>query len=183
MQSEKMNVVQVKGFSLGMDIQGVPDAMMTLLADQQLSGFGFTGVLRLDNGDQCVLMYTKPFMQALEQRARDRYGAARAEGMVDQGILTACENSDGVMTARAGPDGRASRIQFNDVKDLFNTQDKSPADFATDLAAGIHIAQLKPNETQTTWNYAGLDGTNILVETKNALGISMLRVVLSRSVP
>ncbi len=179
--SGKLDNLQVRGFSLGMDIQGVPDVMISLLADQHLSGFGFTGVIGLDNKDQCVLMYTKPFLQALEERARDRNGAARAQVMVDQEMLSACENSDGVMTVHAGPDGRVSRIQFNDARDLFSAQDMSPAEFADHLAAEMQIPSLKPDNANSTWNYSSPQGTNISIETKNPLGISLLRVILSRS--
>lgn len=182
-QPAKMDAVQIRGFYLGMDIQSVPDAMMAILADQQLSGFGFTGVIRQGNGAQCVLMYTKPFMAALEARARDRYGVARAQGKVDEVVLTSCENSDGVMTVHAGADGKVTRVQFNDVRNLFNTQGASPAEFARHLAVEIHLPELKPDETQTAWNYTSPQGTNIAVETKNALGISMLRLIMSRSEP
>lgn len=183
MQTARTDAVQIAGFYPGMDIQGVPDIMMSILADQQLPGFGFTGVIRLGNGEQCVLMYTKSFMDALEARARDRYGIARAQAKVDEEVLTSCENSDGVMTAQAGADGKVTRIQFNDVRNLFNVQGASLADFARHLAAEAHIPELKPNENQTAWNYTSPQGTNITLETKNALGISMLRLVMSRSEP
>jgi hypothetical protein len=182
-QPAQMDAMQIKGFYLGMDIQSVPDAMMAVLADQQLSGFGFTGAISQGNGAQCVLMYTKPFMNALEQRARDRYGVARAQGKVDEEVLASCENSDGVMTVHAGADGKVTRIQFNDVRNLFNTQGASPAEFVHHLAAEIHIPEFKPDDSQVAWNYTSPQGTNITVETKNALGISMLRLIMSRIEP
>ena len=182
-QPAKKDTLQVKGLSLGMDIQSVPDDMMTILADRQLSGFGFTGVIRQSNGAQCVLMYTKPFMQALEARARDRYGVARAQGKVDEEVLSACENSDGVLTAHAGADGKVIRIQFNDVKHLFDIQSASPAEFSRHLADDMHTPAWQPNATRTAWNYTSPQGANIVVETKDALGISMLRLVMSRTEP
>ncbi len=111
----------------------------------------------------------------------ERYGEARAAGKVDEEILTSCINSDGVLTAKSGADSKVSRIEFNDVKDIFNAKDLSPAEFVKSLSREYHIPEMKPNETQTSWSYTSPDGTKIEVDAKEVLGIPMMRLYMSKA--
>jgi len=182
-QAEKSDALKIKGLYIGMDMQSVPNAMMEILAERELSDFSFTDVIRLSDGSQCVLMYTKAFLRAIDARMHERYGEARAPGKVDEEISTSCINSDGVLTAKSGADGKVSRIEFNDVKDIFNAKDVSPAEFAKSLSKEYHIPEMKPNETQTEWIYTSPDGNKIEVDAKETLGIPMMRLYMSKAAP
>lgn len=182
-QATKAGALKIKDLYIGMDIQSVPNAMMAILAERELSDFSFTDVIKLSDGSQCVLMYTKSFLRAIDARMHDRYGAARAPGKVDEEILTSCINSDGVLTVKSGADNTVSRIEFNDVKDIFNTKDLSPADLVKSLANEYHIPEMKPNETQTAWSYTSPDGSKVELEAKNVLGIPMVRLYMSKVTP
>ena len=180
-KTAKTNALKIKDFYIGMDIQSVPNAMMAVLAERELSDFSFTDVIKLSDGSQCVLMYTKSFLQAIDARMHERYGAARAAGKVDEEILTSCINSDGVLTAKSGADSKVSRIEFNDVKDIFNAKGLSPAEFVKNLSREYHIPEMKPNETQTAWSTICPDGTKVEVVAKEVLGIPMLRLYMSKA--
>ena len=182
-QAEKLSILKIKNLYVGMDIQNVPSAMMEILADRQLSDFGFTEVISTGDGKQCVLMYSKSFLQAIEARMHDRYGEARAPGKVDAEILTSCINSDGVLTAKAGADNKVNLIEFNDIKDIFNAKDLSATGFARNLSREYRIPELKPNDTQTAWNYLSPDGTKVEVNAKEILGIPMVRLYMSKIAP
>jgi hypothetical protein len=182
-QAARQDAIKVKDFYVGMDIQSVPNAMMTILADQQLSDFSFTDVIMAGDGSQCVLMYTKSFLRAIDARMHDRYGEARAQGKVDAELLTSCINSDGVLTAKSGADNKVSRIEFNDVKDTFNAKGLSPAEFVKNLSREYHIPEMKPNEAQTVWTYSSPDGTKVEVDAKEVLGIPMVRLYMSKVAP
>jgi len=173
--------LKIKDIYIGMDIQSVPNAMMTILADQQLSDFGFTDVIRTGDGTQCVLMYTKSFLRAIDARMHERYGVARASGKLDEELLSSCINSDGVLTAKSGIDNKVTSIQFNDVKDIFNANNLSPAEFVNKLSKEFHIPEMKPNETQTAWTYISPDGSRIEVDAKEILGIPMIRLHMSKA--
>jgi len=179
----KSDGLKIKGFQIGMDIQSVPNVMMTLLAERELAGFGFTDVIRLGDGSQCVLMYTKPFLRAKESRMRDRYGEAKAQAKVDEELVTSCINSDGVLAAKAGADSKVIRIEFNDVKDLFNAKGMAPADFVKNLSKENHLPDMKPNDTQTVWSAISPDGTKVEVDAKEVLGIPMVRLYMSKAAP
>lgn len=181
--SAKSDVLQINGLRLGMNIHEVPDAMMTMLADRQLSDFGFTDVIGIGSGAQCVLMYTKTYMQAIEARMRDRYGEARAPGMVDEELRNACADSSGVMTVQAGADGRVGRIAFNDVKNLFDAKDMPPAEIARKLVGEFKLPELQANEAQTAWTSLCPDGTRVELEAQNVMGIPMVRLFMSRAAP
>jgi len=180
-QAAKSDALKIKDLYIGMDIQSVPNAMMAILAERELSDFSFTDVIKAGDGSQCVLMYTKSFLRAIEARMHDKYSAARAPGKVDEEILTSCINSDGVLTAKSGAYDKVSRIEFNDVKDIFNTKDLSPAEFAKSLSREYHLPEMKPNETQTAWSAIGPDGTKVEVIAKEVLGIPMLRLYMSKA--
>lgn len=175
--------LKIRDLYIGMDIQGVPNAMMAILAEQELSDFSFTDVIPVSDGTQCVLMYTKPFLRTIENRMHERYGEARAQAKVDEEILTSCINSDGVMMVKSGADGKVSRIEFNDVKDIFNATDLAPADFVRKLSSEYHIPEMKPNEAQTSWSYTSPDGTSVVVDAKEVLGIPMMRLYMSKAAP
>jgi hypothetical protein len=155
--------------------------MMSILADRQLSGFGFTEVLRMSEGRQCVLMYTKSFLFAIESRAKDRYGEARGPGKVDEELATSCLHSDGVLSVMAGADNQVSRIEFNDVREVFDAKGVTPAEFVKRLAAEYHIPELTPNAERTAWSYASSGGANLEVVAKEVLGIPMVRIYLSKA--
>lgn len=182
-QAAKADALKIKDLYIGMDIQSVPSAMMSILAEQQLADFSFTDVIKVGDGTQCVLMYTKSFLRAIDARMHDRYGEARAPGKVDAEMLTSCVNSDGVLTAKSGADNRVNRIEFNDVKDIFNTKGLPPADFVKSLSREYHIPEMKPNEAQTAWTYVSPDGTKVEVDAKEILGIPMVRLYMSKAAP
>jgi len=177
----KSDALKIKDLYIGMDIQSVPNAMMAILAERELSDFSFTDVIKAGDGSQCVLMYTKSFLRAIDARMRDKYSAARAPGKVDEELLTSCINSDGVLTAKSGPDNKVGKIEFNDIKDIFNAKDLSPAEFVKRLSKEYHIPEMKPNETQTAWSYTDPDGNKIEVVAKEVLGIPMLRLSMSKA--
>ena len=182
-QAGKSPSLKIKDLYIGMDIQNVPNALVAILAEQQLSDFGFTEVIRVADGSQCVLMYSKSFLRAIDARMHDRYGEARAPGKVDEELMTSCIHSDGVLTTKSGPDNKVSRIEFNDVKDIFNAKDLSPAEFVKKLSTEYHIPEMKPNETKTVWSYTDPDGTKIEVDAKEVLGIPMVRLYMSKATP
>ncbi len=182
-QATKLDALKIKSLYIGMDIQSVPNAMMAILAEQQLSDFGFTDVIKAGDGTQCVLMYTKSFLQAIDARMHERYGEARAPGKTDEELATSCINSDGVLTAKSGPDNKVARIEFNDVKDMFNAKDLSPSEFVKRLSKEYHILELKPNEAQTAWSFISPDGTKVEVDAKEVLGIPMVRLYMSKAAP
>jgi hypothetical protein len=182
-QAAKPDALKIKDLYIGMDIQSVPNAMMAILAERELADFSFTDVIKASDGSQCVLMYTKSFLHAIDARMHERYGAARAPGKVDEEILTSCINSDGVLTAKSGADSRVSRIEFNDIKDIFNVKDLSPAEFVKNLSREYHIPEMKPNETQTAWSSIRPDGTKIEVVAKEVFGIPMVRLYMSKDAP
>lgn len=173
--------VVLNGFSLGMDIRDVPATMMMLLADRGLSGFGFTGDIQLSNGGHCILMYTKAFMAAIEARARDRFGAARAPAKIDEEIQLSCVNSDGVMSAHSGADGKVDRIQFNDARNLFGSKDETPEAFSHRLVDEYHVPPMQPDEDRTTWLAVDGQGRSFSLHTRSPLGVPMLQLVLSRT--
>ena len=179
-QTTKLSALKIKELYIGMDIQNVPNAMMEILAERQLSDFGFTEVITTGDGTKCVLMYSKSFLQAIEARMHDRYGEARAPGKVDAELLTSCINSDGVLTAKAGTDNKVNRIEFNDIKDIFNAKDLSAAGFARNLSREYLIPEMKPNDTQTAWSYLSPDGTKVEVNAKEILGMPMVRLFMSK---
>ena len=179
----KSDTLKIMDLYIGMDIQSVPNAMMAILAERQLADFGFTDVIKAGDGTQCVLMYTKSFLRAIEARAHDRYGEARAQGKVDEELSTSCINSDGVLTAKSGADNKVSRIEFNDVKDVFNAKGLPPAEFVKKLSGEYHIPEMKPNETQTAWSTTTPDGTKVEVDAKEVLGIPMVRLYMSKVAP
>jgi len=172
---------KINGLYIGMDIQSVPNAMMAIMAERGLADFGFTDVIKTGDGKQCVLMYTKSFLRAIDARMHDRYGEARASGKVDDELLTSCINSDGVLTAMSGTDNRVNRIVFNDIRDVFNAKGLSPAEFVKKLSGEYHIPEMKPNETQTVWSTTSPDGTKIEVDAKEVLGIPMVRLYMSKA--
>ena len=182
-QPARTDALKIKGFYIGMNIQSVPNAMMAIMAEQQLPDFGFTDVIKTGDGTQCVLMYTKAFLRAIDARMRDRYGEARGPGKVDEELSTSCLHSDGVMSAQSGADNQVSRIEFNDVKDLFNPNNLPPAEFVKSLSKEYHLPEMKANETQTAWSSITPDGTKIEVDAKEVLGIPMLRLYLSKAAP
>ena len=182
-QLAKQDALQIKGLFIGMDIQSVPSAMMAILAEQGLADFGFTEVIKAGDGTQCVLMYGKSFLRAIEARMHDRYDAARAQGKVDEELRTSCINSDGVLTVKSGADNKVSRIEFNDVKDLFNAKGVAPAEFVKILVKEYHIPELKPDAAQTSWSYISAEGVKVEALTKEILGIPMLRLNMSKAVP
>jgi hypothetical protein len=179
--SARADALKIRGFYLGMDMRGVPDAMMEMLAEQQLSDFGFTDRIAIGDGAECVLMYTKTYMQAMEARMRDRYGEARAPGIMDEELRNSCADSSGVMTVQSGADGRVRKIAFNDVKNLFGAQDLPPAEIARKLAGELNLPGLKPNAAQTSWTYTGPDGTLVELAAGEMMGIPMVRLYLSRA--
>jgi len=182
-QAAKSETLKIKDLYISMDIQSVPNAMMEILADRELSDFGFTEVIRASDGTQCVLMYTKSFLRAIDARMHERYGEARAPGKVDEEILTSCINSDGVLTAKAGANNKVSSIEFNDIKDIFNAKDLSPAEFVKSLSREYRFPEMKPNEAQTVWSYISPDGTKVEVNAKEVLGIPMIRLNMSKAAP
>jgi hypothetical protein len=182
-QTAKSDALKIKDLYIGMDIQSVPNAMMAILAERELSDFSFTDVIKLSDGSQCVLMYTKSFLRAIDARMHERYGAARAAGKVDAEMLTSCINSDGVLTAKSGADGKVSRIELNDIKDIFNAKGLPPAEFVKNLSKEYHLPEMKPNETQTAWSAISPDGTKIEVIAKEVLGIPMVRLYMSKVAP
>lgn len=182
-QATKPDTLKIKGLSVGMDIQGVPNAMMDILAERQLSDFGFTDVIQLGEGIQCVLMYSKSFLRAIDSRMHERYDEVRASGKVDEELSTACTHSDGVLTAQSGADGRVARIVFNDVSDIFDAKGVAPAEFAKKLSGEYRIPELKPNESQTVWSATSPDGTRVELDAKEVLGIPMMRLYMSKAVP
>jgi hypothetical protein len=182
-QAAKTDALKIKGLYIGMDIQSVPNAMMAILAERELADFSFTDVIKLSDGSQCVLMYTKSFLHAIEARMQDRYSAARASGKVDEEILTSCINSDGVLTAKSGPDSKVSRIEFNDIKDIFNAKDLPPAEFVKNLSREYRIPEMKPNESQTAWSYTSPEGSKVEVVAKEVLGIPMVRLFMNKVTP
>jgi hypothetical protein len=179
----KTDTPKINGFYIGMDINDAPSAMMTLLADHQLSGFGFTDAIHAGDGTQCVLMYTKDFLHAIEARMRDRYGEARGAAKVNEELLTSCLNSDGILSVIAGADGLVKRIEFNDVRDLFDAKDLPPAAFVQKLATQYPLPGMKPNELQNVWSYVSPDGVRVEVDAKEVLGIPMARLYMSRAAP
>jgi hypothetical protein len=179
----KTDTPKINGLYIGMDIHDAPNAMMTILADHQLSGFGFTGAVRASDGTQCALMYTKDFLHAIETRMRDRYGEARGAAKVDEELLTSCLNSDGVLSVIAGQDGFVKRIEFNDVRDLFDAKGLPPAAFVQKLATQYRLPGMKPNEMQNVWSFVSPDGVKVEVDAKEVLGIPMARLYMSRAAP
>lgn len=175
--------VKIKGLYLGMDIANVPNAMMEILAEQQLSDFSFTDPMLAEDGTQCVLMYTKPFLRAIESRMKERYGAARAQAKVNDEIMTSCLNSDGVMAVRSDKGNKVIRVEFNDARDIFNETELSPADFAKKLSVDFHIPEMKADESKTSWSYTGADGGRVVLELKEVLGISMLKLSMVKLAP
>ena len=179
---QKSSPLKIKDLYIGMDIQSVPNAMMEILAEQQLPDFSFTDAIQAGDGTQCVLMYTKPFLRAIEARMHERYGEGRAQAKVDEEILTSCVNSDGVLMAKSDLTNKVVRIEFNDIKDIFNAADLSPADFVKKLTREYRIPEMKPNEAQTSWSYISPDGTSVVVDAKEILGIPMVRLYMSKAV-
>jgi hypothetical protein len=174
------DALKINGFYLGMDIRGVPNAMMAMLADRELYDFGFTDVLG-SGGAQCVLMYTKTYMQAMEARMQERYGKARGPGLLDEEIRHSCAESKGVMSVHAGMDGRVHRIEFNDVKNLFGAKDLSAAEIAKKLAEEFKLQGLQLAEGQAAWTYTGQDGTLLELASNNVMGIPMVRLHMSQA--
>ena len=182
-QKNEAAPAKIKGLYIGMDILDVPNAMMEILADRQLSDFSFTDPIQVGDGTQCVLMYTKPFLRAIQARMRERYGEAKAQAKIDEEILTSCVNSDGVLIAKSDNRGRVNRIEFNDTKDIFDTAAIPPSEFAKKLSGEYHIPDMQPNEAKTSWSYVGADGAKIMVDGREVLGIPMLRLYMSRQEP
>jgi len=180
-QAGNQDALKINGLYIGMDIQSVPNAMMAIMAERGLPDFGFTDVIKTGDGKQCVLMYTKSFLRAIDTRMHARYGEARAPGKVDEELATSCINSDGVLTAMSGADSRVSRIVFNDVRDVFNAKDLSPAEFVKKLSGEYHLPEMKSNETQTAWSATTPDGTKVEVDAKEVLGIPMVRLYMSKA--
>jgi hypothetical protein len=173
----------IKGLSVGMDIQDAPSAMMTILAEQKLPGFGFTEVMRAADGTQCALMYTKDFLRGIEDRMKGRYGESKAAQKVDEELLTSCLNSDGVLSIKAASNNQVNLIEVNDVKDIFDVKGMPPAEFAKKLSAEYHVLEMKPNELQNVWSSVSPDGVRIEVDAKEVMGIPMVRLYMSRAAP
>ncbi|MBI3902841.1 MAG: hypothetical protein HY306_07880 [Nitrosomonadales bacterium] len=180
-QSSGPGDLKIKGLFLGMDIHEVPDAMVSMLAEQQLSGFGFTDPIKTGGGTQCLLLYTKPFLAAIEARMRDRYSEGVARGKVNGELLTSCINSDGVLVVKTNAGKEVSSIEFNDVKEIFNAKGVAPAEFARNLSRDFHLPELKPNAAQTVWTYISPQGDKLEVSSSEVLGIPMVKLSLSKT--
>ncbi len=180
-QGPKAAAFSVKGLSIGVDIQGVPDAFTDMLAQQELSGYGFTDVIQYTNGERCVLLYDKRFLGAIEARMRERYDLGRAQQKINEELQSSCYASDGVVVVKAGADGKVSRIEFNAVGELFNAKDLAPADFAKLLVKEYSIPALKPNSDHSGWQYIAPDGTRVEVVVKKIFGATTSRLYLSRA--
>lgn len=182
-QAAKTAPLKIKDLYIGMEMQSVPNAMMAILAEQQLADFSFTDPMQTGDGSQCALMYTKPFLHAIDARMHERYGEARAQAKIDEEILTSCVNSDGVLMVKSDAENRVRRIEFNDVKDIFDAAGLSPADFVKKLSSEYHIPEMKPNEARTLWSYTSPDGSSVVVDAKEVLGIPMIRLYVSKAAP
>jgi hypothetical protein len=176
---QQADVLKINGFYLGMDIHDVPNAMMAMLAERELYDFGFTDVLG-NGGAQCVLMYTKTYMQAMEARMHDRYGEAQVPGMLDEEIRHSCAESKGVMSVHAMADGRVHRIEFNDVKNLFGAKDLGGAGIAKKVADEFKLP-LQLAEGQESWTYTSPDGTLLELASNNVMGIPLVRLHMSQT--
>jgi hypothetical protein len=163
-----------------MDIHEVPSVMMDILAERQLSNLGFTDAIRTGGDTQCVLMYTKPWLTAIESRMEDRYGKALAAGKTNGELLTACINADGVMAVKSDAGKEVSSIEFSNVREIFDAQDLTPAAFAKKLAGDLHLPAFTPDASQTSWTYTNPDGDKLEVSSKDVLGIPRLWLRLSR---
>jgi hypothetical protein len=175
--------LHIKGFSLGMDIHDVPAAMMDMLAEQGLADYGFTAAIKTGGGSQCVLLYTKSYLAAIQARMEDRYGKAVAQGKTDGELLTACLHSDGVMTVKADAGRDVSSIEFSNVKDLFDAPNLTAAQFAAKLGQELQIAgELKPNTAQTVWIYRSPAGEQLEISSEDVLGIPRIWLRVSKAV-
>jgi hypothetical protein len=174
--------LKIKGFYLGMDIHGVPDAMVDLLAEQGLDNFGFTDVIRYSNGEQCVLLYDKGFLRAIEARMNERYDAQRARLKTEDELHTSCYASDGVLVVKAGADGAVSSVEFNNAGELFGDgKQVQPQAFVAQLMKEYRLPALQPNDAHNGWIYLSPDGTRLQVLVKEMFGIPVTRLVMTHS--
>ena len=102
-------------------------------------------------------------------------------GKLDEEMRSSCANSDGVLIVKSGADNKVNRVEFNDIKNLFNANGLAPAEFAQKLAQEHHVPEMKPNDAQTAWTYTSPDGNQIEIITKDVLGISMMRLNMGRA--
>lgn len=174
--------LKIEGLYLGMDIHDVPGEIVNMLAERQLPDYGFTGVIRTGGGSQCVLVYTKSFLSAIQARMEDRYGKAAAPGRTDDELLTACLHADGVMAVKADAGKEVSSIEFSNVKELFDARDLTAAEFAQKLGRELHLpGGLKPNATQTAWTYTSPEGDLLEISSKDVLGIPRVWLRVSKA--
>ncbi len=179
-QAPRSEVLKIKGLYLGMDMQAVPDALVDILSQQHLDGFGFTDVIKYSSGEQCVLLYDKQFLRAIEARMHERYDVGRAQGKIDEQLQASCYASDGVVVVKSGSDGTASRIEFNAVGDLFDAKGLQPADFTKRIVNEYHIPSMKPNAEHSGWTYDSPDGTRLEIVVKKVFGVAVTRLYMSK---
>lgn len=177
----RAGALKIKDFYIGMNIHDVADAMIDLLAEHELTGYGFTEVIRYSSGEQCQLLYDKRFLEAIESRMHERYTAQIARAKIEDALQSACYNSDGVVVVKAGPDARVDSIEFNNVADFFDAKDMKPAEFAKKLVNDYHLPAMQPNADHNGWQYDAPDGTRLQVLVREVFGIPVTRLVMSRT--
>lgn len=176
----RADALKIKGFYLGMDIHSVPDTMIDLLAGEGLDGYGFTDVIRYSNGEQCVLLYDKGFLRAIEARMTERYDVRRAKIKTEEELQSSCYASDGVLAVKAGADGAVNSVEFNNAGELFEAKKKvPPEEIVRKLVKEYRIPAMKPNDEHNGWRYVSRDGTQLEVRVKQLFGIPVTRVVMS----
>lgn len=180
MPAARADALKIQGFYVGMDIRSVPDAMMELLAEHGLTHFGFTDVIRYSSGEQCVLLYDKQFLHAIESRMTERYDQRRAQQKIEEELQKSCYASDGVLIVKAGANGAVSRVEFNNAGELFEGKKKvAPEEIVKKLLKDYDIPAMKPNEAHNGWRYVSPDGTQLDVKVKDVFGIPVTRLVMS----
>ena len=173
--------LKVAGFFVGMDVNDVPSTMLEMLSERGLSNFGFTDVIRYSSGEQCVLLYDKAFLRAIESRMKERYDAARAMGKIEDELEASCYASDGVLVVKAGAAGRVSSIEFNNAGKLLEEGRLDPEEFARKLASEQRIPMLTPNSERTGWSYVSPDGARLEIRVKQVFGIPVTRLVMTHA--
>ncbi len=173
--------LKIKGLYIGMDIQTVPDALVDMLSQQRLDGFGFTDVIKYSSGEQCVLLYDKQFLRAIEARMHERYDAGRARAKIDDQLQASCYASDGVVVVKSGADGAVNRVEFNAVGDLFDAKNLQPSEFTKRVVNEYHIPAMKPNGEHSGWTYDSPDGTRLEIVVKKVFGAAVTRLYMSKA--